>query len=66
MKSLIATAALTLIIMSAGAVASIGHNHPAVRNPAVFNVTVIHKNVTWPAAFATSIETCQPLACPAS
>jgi hypothetical protein len=65
MKSLIATIALTLIIMSAGAVASIGHNHPAVRNPAVFNVTVVHKNENWPAAGATSIENCLDKGCQA-
>lgn len=50
MKSLIATAALTFVFLSSGVVASIGHNHPAVRNVAVSNVTVIHKNQIWPDA----------------
>jgi hypothetical protein len=63
MKSLIATTALTLMFLSAGAVASIGHNHPAMRNPAVFNVTVVFKNQQWPAAGVTSLEACSGPRC---
>ena len=49
MKTLIATAALTIMFLSAGAFA--GNNSrmaPSVANPA--NVTVIEKNQSWPAA----------------
>lgn len=55
MRSLIATAIATVMFLSAGAVAGISHNKPAVRNPSVFNVTVIYKNSeAWP-VFTTGV-----------
>ena len=48
MKTPIAIAALTLMFLSAGAVASIGHNHLAARNAVDQNVTVIGKNMPSP------------------
>lgn len=63
MKPLIATAALTLMFLSAGAVHSIGHNRPAARNIDAYNVTVIHKNQAWPVFGIASLDSCQTVRC---
>lgn len=41
MKSIIATAAMTLMFLSAGAFAAIGHNKPA--GGPLYNITVVYK-----------------------
>lgn len=63
MKSLIATAALTLMFLSAGAVHSIGNNRPAARNVGAYHITVIHKNQAWPVFGIASPDSCQTVRC---
>jgi hypothetical protein len=63
MKSLIATAALTFMFLSAGVVHSVGKNSIAARPAADQNVTVIHKNQAWPVIGAQAIEFCQAVRC---
>ena len=56
MKTLIATATLTIMFLSAGAFAS-NNRPPAVRETAVaVNVTVVGKNQTWPLAGQITVE----------
>ena len=63
MKTAIATAALTVMFLSAGAFAGIGHNHAAVRHSQSTNVTVILKNQAWPVLGETSLANCQADQC---
>lgn len=63
MKSLIATLALTVMFLSAGAVHSIGKNRPALRSAHAYNVTVIFKNQAWPVSGVKSLDSCQTARC---
>ena len=60
MKTLIATATLTVMFLSAGAFA--GNNHPrhGVHNA---NLTVISKNQSWPVAGMITVEACNLARC---
>jgi hypothetical protein len=42
MKTILATAAMTLMFLSAGALAAIGHNQPA--SGPLANVTIVYKS----------------------
>lgn len=60
MKSLIATAALTFMFLSAGVVHSVGKNAASARAAANHNITVIYKNQAWPVFVETATVTaCQ-------
>jgi hypothetical protein len=63
MKSLIATAALTVLFLSAGVVHSIGKNRPATFNVHAYNITVIHKNQAWPVLGVQGFGSCQTVRC---
>jgi hypothetical protein len=60
MKTIIATAALTVMFLSAGAFA--GNNHRMVQSAASLmgsNVTVIEKNQAFPILGPITVEVCQ-------
>lgn len=60
MKSLIATAALTFMFLSAGVVHSVGKNAASARAAANQNITVIYKNQAWPVFEKTeTVTACQ-------
>ena len=59
MKTLIATASLTILFLSAGAFAS--NNSAPIR--AHTNVTVIEKNQSWPVQGRITVEPCADVAC---
>ena len=64
MKTLIATATLTVMFLSAGAFAGSNSGH-APANPWVkpANVTVISKNLAWPLPGRITVETCRVKRC---
>jgi hypothetical protein len=63
MKTLIATATLTIMFLSAGAFAgSDTHSSQTVANPIV-NVTVISKNSQWPVVGQMSTDACSIRRC---
>ncbi len=64
MKSLLATAALTFVFLSAGVVHSVGKNVAAARPDVSHNITIVYKNQTWP-VFDTQEATkiCQSVRC---
>ena len=59
MKTLITTATLTILFLSAGAFAS--NNSAPVRGPG--NVTVIEKNQSWPIQGRITVEPCAEVVC---
>ncbi len=63
MKSLIATAALTFVFLSAGVVHSVGKNAAAVRPAASHNITIVYKNQAWPVFEAETVKICQDVRC---
>jgi hypothetical protein len=63
MKSLIATAALTFVFLSAGVVHSIGKNAAAVRPAVSHNITIVYKNQAWPVFEAEKVKVCQHVRC---
>lgn len=62
MKTMIATAALTVMFLSAGALAGIGSHgiETATRSQ---NLTVIVKNQAWPLAGEISLDPCRTNRC---
>jgi len=64
MKTLIATATLTVMFLSAGAFA--GGAHPGLADATLYNpanLTVIAKNAAWPAAGHITVEPCKVSRC---
>lgn len=49
---------LTMVFLSAGAVASIGSNRPALPHVSAANVTVIEKNQDFPMVGPLTVEPC--------
>jgi hypothetical protein len=63
MKTLIATATLTVMFLSAGAFAGNDMTTGTVAKSQVSNVTVIAKNGQWPVKGQTSIDACSVRRC---
>lgn len=61
MKTAIATAALTIAFLSAGAFA--GSDQPSRPPAQVWNVTVIVKNQAWPIKPRMTMESCKVARC---
>ena len=63
MKTLIATATLTIMFLSAGAFAGNDIKMASAAKPQVSNVTVILKNGQWPVMGQTSFDACSVRRC---
>ena len=63
MKTLIATATLTIMFLSAGAFAGNDIQMAGVAKSQVSNVTVIMKNGQWPVKGQTSFDACSVRRC---
>jgi hypothetical protein len=63
MKTLIATATLTIMFLSAGAFAGNDSQMAAGTKTPVSNVTVIIKNGQWPVKGQTSLDACSVRRC---
>jgi len=63
MKTVLATASLTIMFLSAGAFAGIETKIAAVATPPVTNVTVIAKNGQWPVKGQISLDACSVRRC---
>jgi hypothetical protein len=63
MKTLIATATLTIMFLSAGAFAGNDSQMTAGTKTPVSNVTVIIKNGQWPVKGQTSLDACSVRRC---
>lgn len=63
MKTLIATATLTVMFLSAGAFAGSDTRTATVAKPQVSNVTVIVKNGQWPVKGQISFDACSLRRC---
>jgi hypothetical protein len=63
MKTLIATATLTIMFLSAGAFAGNDRNISQVAANPVVNVTVISKNSQWPVRGSISTDACSLRRC---
>ena len=63
MKTLVATATLTVMFLSAGAFAGHGTQMATVANSQISNVTVITKNGQWPVKGQTSFDACSLRRC---
>ncbi len=64
MKTLIATAALTIMFLSAGAFAGSNvHHTPASLVVDTAHITVINKNMAWPLPGRISVDACQISRC---
>ena len=63
MKTLIATATLTIMFLSAGAFAGNDIQMATVAKPQISNVTVITKNGQWPVKGQTSFDACSVRRC---
>ncbi len=63
MKTLIATATLTIMFLSAGAFAGNDIQMATVAKPQISNVTVIIKNGQWPVKGQTSFDACSVRRC---
>ena len=58
MRTLMASAVLSVMFLSAGAFAGNTHNSVATTLPGTANVTVVIKNQAWPPAGRISVEPC--------
>ncbi len=63
MKTLTATAILTVMFLSAGAFAGVSHRQTAAAVGGTVNVTVAVKNQAWPLAGRISVEPCSASRC---
>ena len=63
MKTLIATATLTVMFLSAGAFAGSDKNLTQVAANPIVNVTVISKNSQWPVLIQTKTDACSLRRC---
>ena len=63
MKTLIATATLTVMFLSAGAFAGNDIHMATVAKSPITNVTVIIKNGQWPVKGQTSLDACSVRRC---
>ena len=63
MKTLIATATLTIMFLSAGAFAANDIKMATVAKSQISNVTVITKNGQWPVKGQTSFDACSVRRC---
>jgi hypothetical protein len=63
MKTLTATALLSVMFLSAGAFAGDSHNVTAPILAKSVNVTVVQKNQAWPVAGQISVEPCSASRC---
>ena len=63
MKTLIATATLTIMFLSAGAFAGNDFQMATAAKSQISNVTVITKNGQWPVKGQTSFDTCSVRRC---
>ena len=63
MKTLIATATLTIMFLSAGALAGNGTGTATIAKSPVTNVTVISKNGQWPVKGQISFDACSLRRC---
>lgn len=60
MKTIIATATLTIMFLSAGAFAGSNDSAPKVHKPSLkTNVTVIEKNMAWPLPTQVTVDPCR-------
>jgi hypothetical protein len=63
MKTLIATATLTIMFLSAGAFAGNDTKMETIAKSPISNVTVIIKNGQWPVKGQTSLDACSVRRC---
>lgn len=63
MKTVIATATLTVMFLSAGAFAGNGIEMAPAANSEIINVTVISKNGQWPVKGQVSLDACSVRRC---
>lgn len=63
MKTVIATATLTIMFLSAGAFAGNDNRTATVANTQIINVTVISKNGQWPVKGQISVDACSLRRC---
>jgi len=63
MKTLIATATLTIMFLSAGAFAGSDRNITQVAQTPISNITIITKNSQWPVATQISRDACNLRRC---
>jgi hypothetical protein len=63
MKTLIATAGLTIMFLSAGAFAGSNDKAATIVAPQNTNITVIEKNAAWPKPAAAKLDPCSVNRC---
>ena len=63
MKTIAATAALTIMFLSAGAFAGSTHHPVTLVGMQSSNITVIEKNQTWPVWTETTVKPCELTRC---